>query len=543
VLVLLWVAVWFPRFHGPIDLRWDASVYYILGTSLFEGKGYRLLNEPGEVEAVQYPPLLPLIVAAHEKALGTADYLVVAPRLRLLYFLLSGLYLAATYVLARELLTPPFALVVSFLTALSFDSYLHPSDTLYSEMPFALLSALFLICHRRSHRTGYAVATGFLGAAAYLLRTAGAALLVAWVGESLLRRRFRQAAIRGLVAALPILLWQSHVWRVTAAEDYQRPAYAYQRAAYYYSNVSYGVNSQLVDPFRPELGRIGLRDLPKRVLGNLAAVPGALGQSCWMGPASPDWFREKARRWLGLELPPYEVFARALVLVGCGIIVGAVLLARRGEWFLPLYLAATICLVSLTPWPEQFWRYLAPLTPLTALFLVHALLVIRALPGRWDKTWGRAAGSFVLMAPLAIMLIASAGVASSFLRHLFPVSYYDARGNELRSRLLTYGPEWHALDPTFEWLRHRSGSDDVIASTVPHLAYLRSGHRAVLPPMEADPELARRLLDSVPVKYVVLDQFGISERYAAPAVRGHPSEWQLVYTAPGGRAEVYERLR
>src|SRR5262249_27711096 len=68
VLVLLWAAVSLPRMHGPIDLRWDASAYYILGTSLAEGKGYRLLNEPGEIEAVQYPPLLPLIVAAHERA-------------------------------------------------------------------------------------------------------------------------------------------------------------------------------------------------------------------------------------------------------------------------------------------------------------------------------------------------------------------------------------------------------------------------------------------------------------------------------------------
>jgi hypothetical protein len=110
-------------------------------------------------------------------------------------------------------------------------------------------------------------------------------------------------------------------------------------------------------------------------------------------------------------------------------------------------------------------------------------------------------------------------------------------------RRLTYGPEWHALDPTFEWLRHRGVADDVIASSLPHLAYLRSGHRSVLPPMESDPEEARRLLDSVPVTYVVLDRFGISERYAGPVVRGRASEWQLVYAAPGDGAQVYERVR
>ena len=69
-LLLIWLAVSIPRLNGPIDLRWDAGTYYVLGTALAEGKGYRLLNEPGEIEAVQYPPLLPLIVAAHQRRYG-----------------------------------------------------------------------------------------------------------------------------------------------------------------------------------------------------------------------------------------------------------------------------------------------------------------------------------------------------------------------------------------------------------------------------------------------------------------------------------------
>ena len=33
-LLLVWLAVSIPRLHGPIDLRWDASTYYVLGTAL-----------------------------------------------------------------------------------------------------------------------------------------------------------------------------------------------------------------------------------------------------------------------------------------------------------------------------------------------------------------------------------------------------------------------------------------------------------------------------------------------------------------------------
>jgi hypothetical protein len=37
-----------PHLGGPLDLRFDAGVYYTLGMSLAEGKGYRILSEPGE---------------------------------------------------------------------------------------------------------------------------------------------------------------------------------------------------------------------------------------------------------------------------------------------------------------------------------------------------------------------------------------------------------------------------------------------------------------------------------------------------------------
>ena len=189
VLLLIWLAVSIPRLTGPIDLRWDASAYYVLGTALAEGKGYRLLNEPGEIKTVQYPPLVPLIVAVHQWLMGTSDFFEVGWRLRIVYFVLSGIYLLAVYVLARQLHAPIHALLIGAITGLSFYSFFYPSETLYTELPFALVSILFLLCQRRSDQPVYAVASGILVVAAYLLRTAAIALLAAWVAESLIRRR------------------------------------------------------------------------------------------------------------------------------------------------------------------------------------------------------------------------------------------------------------------------------------------------------------------------------------------------------------------
>jgi hypothetical protein len=217
-VVLIWLAVSIPRLSGPIDLRWDASEYYVLGTALAEGKGYRLLNEPGEIQTVHYPPLVPLIVAVHQWLMGTSDFFEVGWRLRILYFVLSGIYLLAVYALARQLHAPIQALLIGAITGLSFYGFFYPSETLYTELPFALVSILFLLCQRRSDQPVYAIGSGILVVAAYLLRTAAIALLAAWVVESLIRRRFLEAAVRGVVVAIPVLAWQAHIWQVTSSQ-------------------------------------------------------------------------------------------------------------------------------------------------------------------------------------------------------------------------------------------------------------------------------------------------------------------------------------
>ena len=93
VLCLLVLFSWLPRYRGPIDLRWDGGVYYVLGTSLADGKGYRLLNEPGEIEAIQYPPGLPVIVAIHQMILGNNDPAIVGVWMRRSWLLVSLLYI------------------------------------------------------------------------------------------------------------------------------------------------------------------------------------------------------------------------------------------------------------------------------------------------------------------------------------------------------------------------------------------------------------------------------------------------------------------
>jgi hypothetical protein len=537
VLLLIWLIVWIPRLSGPIDLRWDASTYYVLGTALAEGKGYRLLNEPGDIEAVQYTPLLPLIVAAHQRLMGTSDYFRVGSALRITYFLLSALFLFAAYALARKLLPPLYALLVGVMTALSFYGFFYPSDTLYAEMPFAVISMMFLLCYEHGDRAFGSVGLGFLGAIAYLLRTAGLALLFAWVAESLIRRRFWQAAIRITISAVPILLWQAHVWRVTRSHDYQHPFYSYQRAPYNYSNVPYGENSKLLDAFRPEFGRISSGTVARRIARNFAAIPLSLGESALV----PSEFRIPGHG----RKSSYALRA-CLVAAGAAAIVGAGLVATGRQWFLSLYFTAMAAVITLTPWQNQFWRYFAPVTPLTLTFLMFAGFRMRYWLGRRSAKWGRTLAAIITAPAVVAILLLQIIVATYFLHNMRPISYYDYDGRERTLHLLTYESPWHAIDPAFEWIRRHAAVNAVVATAVPHLAYIRSGHKAVLPPFELNPAMAQELLDQVPVSYLVLDEIIgplISQHYAAPLVAENPDDWRLVFTAPDQKTRVYERVR
>ena len=258
-VIALALLLWAPRFSGPIDLRWDAGVYYLLGTSLAKGEGYRIASEPGSPEALQYPPLLPALVALHQWALGTTDPAIVAPWLRSSYVALFLIYSLIVLALAKRHLSPGFALAATALCMLHIMT-VFLSDLLFAELPFAVVSVLFALVAASGVPTSRPwpreMASFALAATGFLLRTTGVALLAAWVMDAVMRRQWRFAVVRGALALVPILLWQAHVERVRASDEYRRPAYSYQRAPYQYYNVSYAENVLLIDPFRPELGRL-----------------------------------------------------------------------------------------------------------------------------------------------------------------------------------------------------------------------------------------------------------------------------------------------
>ena len=346
LIVLLAAALWAPRLRGPLDLRYDAGVYYILGRSLAEGHGYRLLNEPGAIEAIQYPPVLPAVAALHQLVLGTSDPVVVGHALRLTMALLFLGYAFSSFALARRYLSPGFAFAVALLAILNVQ-VLFLSDYFSADLPYAAVSLFFFVAP-----VGFAA--GALAVLAFGLRTAGVALLAAWAAQSLLHRRWREAAVRLFVAVAAVGGWQVYVHHVKAGAEFASPAYPYQRAAYQFYNVGYVENMSYVDPFRPELGLAGKRDLAQRLGTNLQAIPTAVGEAATLERGWLIGEVKRVRERFPALAPPDWTIPATLGLLSAMVIGGLVLLARRGQWLPVIYVVGSIALIVVTPWPGQF---------------------------------------------------------------------------------------------------------------------------------------------------------------------------------------------
>jgi hypothetical protein len=545
LLCVITFCTWLPRIAGPIDLRWDAGVYYILGTSLAEGKGYRLLNEPGQIQAVQYPPLLPAIVAMHQKILHSYHRATVGIALRRTFVVLSLLYIICTFLLARLFLSRPWAFLLSLLCLLNYDMYFL-STLCFAELPFAFFSTLFAYLY---YWKGEGSLSRQMAPAAviacYLLRTAGMALLGAWIGDALLRKQFGRAAIRITVALMPVFFWQSYIHRVESGYTYQHPYYAYQRDPSMFYNVSYARNVMLKSPFEPDLGNATAGDMIRRVLNNAAEMPSSLGEAAysrrdfWRGHLATANAKLKPYK---LPMWPLDIFYNAMGLL---VIGGIVWECWHRQWVLAGTLALTIAAVCTTPWPNQFVRYFAPSLP---LLLLAVFQLLRNAPTLLQRIFPRVSRSALHLAIYALLSIFAMQSALDLVKgnkiYLNKAVYETAEGVKKSYRLLYYLAAYPATKQALNYLVARTDGRAILVASMPHWVYLETGLRTIMPPLTSNPAKAQQLLDSVPVKYVLIDQLlgkdNITHNFP-PTVQSFPDKWKQIYSSKNGEIIVLER--
>lgn len=544
-LTVLVAISWLPRSSGPIDLRWDAGVYYVLGTSLAQGKGYRLLNEPGEIRAIQYPPGLPAIIAVEQLALRTSRPETVGIWLRRSWFVLSLLYIVLAFLLGRLFLSRRYAFLLAATCLLNYEMYFI-STLAFAELPFAVTSTAFgFFYFERNQGALTRWVTALSAVASYLLRTIGIALLAAWIADAAFRQQYRKAIIRAAIALIPVILWQSYVHSVESSSSYKHPHYAYQRDPSMFSNVSYATNISLKSPFQPELGRASMGDLIHRVFGNLPIVPGNLGQ----GITSVDLLWDGHLRALNRLLKPVTLpswtVGLCLGVLGWLVLAGIIVQVWRGPRFIGLYLLFSVGAICVTPWAAQIPRYIAPLEPFLFLALFAGLQMIKQAYRRIPSMRSQRILTGLTVSLLFFIPFESAVSLASGIRNFRGKAVYeDASGKRREFWLQHYPNTFVSAVGALNWITNHANRKAIVAISMPQWAYLKTGLLTVMPPLEANPLQQQRLIDSVPVTYLVLDRMVMggefNEKFPA-MVQAFPHKWSLVYSSRSGDTQVYKR--
>jgi hypothetical protein len=307
-------------------------------------------------------------------------------------------------------------------------------------------------------------------------------------------------------------------------------------------NVTYARNFTLNDPFAPENGPA--QNL-RRFAQNVVKSPANLGES--ISTVRGYWLIFFQSIFGGGEASDRVLAGLVsilLYLIGLAIIAGLLLQIWRRDWIVPLYLLPYLAAMCFTPFPEQYSRYLMPVDPLLALCFILFLIFIKDKFFPTAESSGRSKFGRILIAAVICSLFL---VQFFCLQHVFrndfeTISYLDRQNNPVRQRLFFNNELQMDFDRCVDFLKENAGGESIVGAGTPQWAYLRTGLKAVMPPMEKDPAKAQELLDSVPVEFLIIGRDVVkSERYTLPVVQNFPERWKQVYSTPSRVFVVYQR--
>lgn len=507
IVLLVTLAIYVLRLNGAAGLMVDDAWYVLLGRSLAEGSGYRLISSATDAILPLYPPGFPAVLSlVFRVSPDFPDNVALLKSVSIAAMMGVG---ALTYVYARNhrQLSREMAGCVAVATVVVPAFVFLATSTVMSECVFTVAQvAAVVLIHRsvespdRRRSLLLAIAAAGIAAASVLIRSAAAGLIVGVTLWLVKERLWQRAALFAAVVVLCLLPWLTYA-RAHAPTAQQRAAHG--------GAVVYSYSDQFWMRWAgsPALGRITVGDIPARIATNLTDVfARAIGGI--FAPALLRGSNESGEEVVGLGgvaglLPGSMGVAGASMVISLAfsaiVLVGFIEAARRratvAEFLVP------VCIAVVLLWPFWSFRFVLPLTPFLFFYLVTGLNVLTRSP------------QFARVALLCII----------------GLNLYDHAGYILhgRSQGQASRAEWiggtQEVDAALDWIRDNLGTDGTIASTNPALLYLRTGRRSI---SYDDPTVGWAVWKTRGVRYVAC-------LLPMELPSGRPGEYKILYQSPG----------
>jgi hypothetical protein len=475
-------------------LTFDPKLY-INGDNIdYMQLAHRALTEGALWGSSKFPPLFPLMLAPVQALFGSA----LLPQKLLVLLLYAACGPLLLWLAERRL---PRGLALSaVLAAMVAVPVLEFSHYVMSEIPYLLLSLAALVVGERLLSRGGPepqprgrariwppprglLLLSALAAAAFYTRTAGAVLVVGFLGVVLLggRRRWIPAALA--LSALIFLPWALHSLSGSATGQ------------------TYLDQIGRVNPYFPEERALDLSSLLTRLHQNGARYffyerPRALVPVVYQSTYTPRY---------GPRLPVPWFLALPLLAL---LLAGGVRAARR----LPLTATVTLGSIGLCLlWPP-IWagvRFLVPILPLMTLFLVLGVgEAARRLPRAGERAARRA-----IAVTLGVLLVLGGINLYRYVR-------------ETRE----YPPPWGVYFEAVAWAKGHLPAGSLVIDRKPGIFTFVSGLPAVTFPREADPDRMLQFFRERGARYVHVSTIPYDDlpRFLYPAVMRRPTYFEPV---------------
>jgi hypothetical protein len=418
---------------GVVGVYHDDGIYVATAKALAEGKGYRLIDLPGEPPQTKYPFLYPAVLAVLWRLWPVFPDNLVLLQTFSLVCTAGSVAIAFLYLVRFGYFSTGEAASAGVISATSTFVLYFATQTL-SEPLFGLLLVCGLwsteaalrsdtsIGRSTALRYGVTIALSFLTRVVAAPVVGIASLLVLW------RKRSVWLVI-GAGCSVSVWLWW--VVRHSTASVPGDDAAAYYSVAPYIAWWSPGASNPLsVSALNSLFVPMGTIAVPLPVFGEVAPhgiwIVLLLGVTTW-------WF--VARGW----------YARTALVAS---------------------LAGYIALILIWPWPPN--RFLVPVVPLILAFLVRGI-------NRASVRLPRALRHALLSAVLAGAVLSNLTVIVEDIASTRRSGYPQFPG------ISDDPPEWNHFEELFRWVRQNSSARDLLASGLDTMLFLYTDRHAVRP--------------------------------------------------------------